>query len=411
MPKLLQISIEANINSVGKIAGQIGDIALAAGWESYITYSRSFLPGKSQIIKIGNRVDILHHVLMTRLFDEHCLHSVKATKRLIKEIERIKPDIIHLHHLHGYFINIELLFDYLKNSGVPVVWTFHDCWSFTGHCAHFEDLYNNNICNLWKTGCHDCPRSRAYPSSWLRDRSRENFALKKKLFTSLPNLTIVPVSDWLMRLTKESFFSQVPVQTIHNGIDLSTFKPYPYDNDIRAKFNIPDKEKIVIGVAGVWTESKGLFDFYRLRNLLLNDIAIVLVGVSKEQKEQLPLGIIGIQRTTNAQELARLYSTSDVFVTPTYNDSLPTVLIEAQACGTPVVAYNTGGCRETFIDGVTGALVDTGNVEAMASKIIDIVCGNMKVSAEVCRNHAIKHFDKNENFKEYLNIYNSLLQH
>jgi len=227
--KVFQISIEVNKNSVGKIAEQIGEEILRNKGESYITYARSCLPSKSKTIKIGNRFDLYYHGVQTRLFDTHCLHSKRATNNLIKQIDKIAPDIIHLHHIHGYFIHMEILFNYLKKKNYPVVWTFHDCWSFTGHCAFFDTV----DCNKWKTLCYDCELKKSYPASYLIDRSTKNFELKKKLFTSLDNLTIVPVSLWLQDLVKQSFLKNQKMELIKNGVDISVFNIFKsYSNGL-----------------------------------------------------------------------------------------------------------------------------------------------------------------------------------
>lgn len=191
--KLLQINSIVNSGSTGRIAEEIGQTAIKAGWDSYIAYARKYGSSNSKLIKIGNNIDIKMHGLKTRMFDKHGLASKNATRNFITEIEKIKPDIIHLHNIHGYYINIEILFKYLKYSNIPIVWTLHDCWPITGHCTHFAFIG----CEKWKSQCNNCPQKNSYPSSWLFDRSEKNFNLKKELFTSLPNLTLVPVSKWL----------------------------------------------------------------------------------------------------------------------------------------------------------------------------------------------------------------------
>lgn len=229
---LLQISIEVNSGSVGRIAEHIGLQAIGNGWESYITYARNYQPSKSNTIKVGNKFDIYLHGIRTRLFDDHCYGSTIPTKKLIKQIKEINPDIILLHHIHGYFLNMKVLFDYLSKLDIPIVWTFHDCWSFTGHCAHFEEIG----CEKWMIECNACPLKKYYPASYVFDRSKENYKEKKKLFNSLKNLTIVPVSKWLGDLVKESFLSSNNIKVIYNGIDINTFKPNLNIKETREKF-------------------------------------------------------------------------------------------------------------------------------------------------------------------------------
>lgn len=401
MRRVVQISIELNANSVGKIAEQIGEAAIAQGWESYITYARDHLPSKSKPIKIGNTFDIYYHVAMTRLFDRHCLCSTHATKKLIKTINEIKPDIIHLHHIHGYYINMNILFEYLKNSDIPVVWTFHDCWSFTGHCAHPED------CNKWKTGCHDCIKRNQYPASLFVDRSRVSWIQKKQLFSSVDSMTIVTPSNWIAHLAKQSFLNKYPIRVLPNGIDTDVFSPKRNLDDVRHRYNISCDKKILLGVASTWSKSKGLDDFIELSNILSKEYQIVLVGLNDVQLKNLPANIIGIKRTHDVNELATLYSLANVFVNPTYADTFPTTNLEALACGTPVITYRTGGSPEA-IDPETGIVVEQGDTSGLIEAIKHI---NNHTNISVhCRQRALNLFDKRKNFNEYINIYNSMLK-
>ena len=221
MPVLFQICVEGNTGSTGRSAEEIGNLAIQKGWGSYIAFGRFPRPSNSHSIRIESNWGVYLHGLKTRLFDQHCLGSVNATRKLVRNIERIKPDIIHLHHLHGYYINIKILFEYLANTTIPVVWTFHDCWSFTGHCAHFDHIG----CEKWKTECNHCPQKKEYPSSYLLDRSRKNFIEKRELFNSIRNLTIISVSRWLDEKVRVSFLSEKSRKVIYNGIDTDLFRP------------------------------------------------------------------------------------------------------------------------------------------------------------------------------------------
>ncbi len=399
MPKLFQISIEANINSVGKIAEQIGETAMTNGWGSYITYSRSFLPSKSTLVKIGNRADIYWHVLMTRIFDRHCLHSTRATKILIKQINDIKPDIIHLHHIHGYYINMAVLFEYLKISNIPIVWTFHDCWAFTGHCTHPGD------CNKWKTGCNDCVNRDKYPASLFVDRSRISWLQKKQLFTSIDSMTIVTPSNWIANLAKQSFFCKYPIRVLPNGIDLDVFFPKRNVEEVQHRYNIPYDKKIILGVASTWSKSKGLDDFIEISKMLSKEYQIVLVGLNDEQLKNLPTNIIGITRTYDVNELATLYSLANVFINPTYADTFPTTNLEALACGTPVITYNTGGSPEA-VDSETGIVVEQGEISGVIKAVKSMVNQDFAIR---CRQRALNLYDKRKNFNEYISIYNNML--
>ncbi|QDP85841.1 glycosyltransferase [Chryseobacterium sp. SNU WT5] len=402
--KVVQISIEVNSGSVGRIAEQIGEKIIENGGESYITFARNNLPSKSKVIQIGSMVDVYYHVLKTRIFDNHALESKSATKKLIKQIEEINPDIIHLHHLHGYFINIKILFDFLKKINKPVVWTFHDCWSFTGHCAHYEYV----ACNKWETECFKCPQKNQYPKSLLIDRSRKNFQQKNKIFNSLENMTVVPVSNWLEGEVKKSFLKDHNICTIQNGIDLKSFVPLPTREKIVKKYNLKN-QKIILGVASTWDERKGLDYFIQLSEKLNKDeFQIILVGLSGQQIKKLPKIIVGIMRTESVKELAELYSAADVFVNPTLEDTFPTTNLEALACGTPVVTFNTGGSPEA-LSKETGLIVEKGNTDELIVAIKKITTKNKSEYMMNCRKRVEKYFNKDIQFMEYLKLYAQLL--
>lgn len=405
MRKLLQVSIEVNANSVGKIAEQIGEAAINKGWESYITYARDNNPSKSHVIKVGSRLGIYWHVMMTRFFDRHCLHSTHATKELIKKIKEIDPDVIHLHHIHGYFLDMVVLFDYLKNVGKPVVWTFHDCWSFTGHCA-YPNLGN---CEKWITGCHECPMLREYPKSIWRDRSKKNWELKKELFTTVDNMIIVPVSDWMKGLVEQSFLKGCNIRRIYNGVDINTFAPSDSKSVVYKRYNIPAGCKIVLGAASTWEPRKGLPDFIDISSKLPSDVKIVLVGLSDNQLKELPLNMVGIKRTYNVQQMAELYAAADVFANPTYGDTFPTTNLEALACGTPVVTYRTGGSTEA-VDAETGIVVEQGDKQGLLNSLMCILeTWDMTETGDRCRQRAELLYDKRKNFNEYVALYDSLI--
>lgn len=405
MPTLLQISIEVNSGSVGRIAEQIGEVVLENGWETYITYARNNNPSKSEVIKIGSKFDLYWHGLETRIFDNHCFSSKSATKDLITIIKEIKPDIVHLHHLHGYFINIKILFQYLKESEIPVVWTFHDCWTFTGHCTHFDFVG----CDKWKTECHHCEQKAEYPASLLFDRSRQNFIDKRRIFNSINNLTIIPVSNWLAGKVNESFLKDHSCVVIQNGINLDTFYPKKSRTKFDELYNLSGKF-IVLGVASTWDKRKGLEEFVQLNDLIDHNIyCIVLVGLSKSQIQKLPKSIIGIDRTENVSQLADLYSAADVFLNPTLEDTFPTTNLESLACGTPVITYKTGGSVES-VNEDTGFIVNKGDVHGLLIAMNDIRSIGKKFYEQNCRTRAVENFDKNIKFKDYLELYKNILK-
>src|SRR6185369_13812961 len=342
--KILQINTVSGVGSTGRIATDLHSILLSQGHSSTVAYSRYAAINCDHTIRIGNRVDNYLHVAQTRLFDKHGFASASATKELIAQIIEINPDLIHLHNVHGYYLHIGLLFDYLKQANKPVIWTLHDCWTFTGHCAHFDF----EGCNKWMTECHQCPLTREYPKSLFYDRSQLNFRQKKELFTGVSHLTIVTPSKWLSALVKKSFLQEYPVAVVNNGIDLQMFKPTP--SDFRCRYNLNDKY-MILGVASHWTDRKGLQYFIELAGKLHADEKIVLVGVTEKQIKKLPQEIICIAKTNNTRELAEIYSAADIYLNFTLEDNFPTTNIEAIACGIPVVTFDSGGSSESLDEG------------------------------------------------------------
>lgn len=399
MKKLLIINVTANSGSTGRIAEEIGQTAISNGFDTYFAYGRLARESKCKLIKIGKKLNVRLHGIESRLFDNHGFSSRIATKRFIKEIEKIKPDIINIHNLHGYYINVKILFEYLNKTNIPIVWTFHDCWPFTGHCSYF-DRYN---CTKWKTECHSCPNKHGYPSSLLLSRAKRNFYKKRKLFSNYKKTTIVTPSNWLSDITKQSFFKGKNIITINNGTDLTTFKIV--NGNKRLSLNLQNK-KIVLGVASIWDKRKGFDDFIRLNELLSDEYKIILVGLNKKQIETLPENIIGIERTESVHELAELYSMADVFVNPTYSDNFPTTNIEALACGTPVITYKTGGSPEA-IDEMTGIVVEQGNINKL-KEAIESVAKDKAMYTEKCRERAVNLYNKQDRFNDYINLFNSL---
>lgn len=400
--KVLQINSTLNTGSTGRIAEDIGCTLIADGHKSFIAYGREARTSTSAVFQIGNKFSILWHVLITRLFDRHGFASKSATKRFISQIRQIQPDIIHFHCIHGYYIDIKLLFLFLEEAQIPVVWTFHDAWAFTGHCTYFD--FKN--CFKWRIQCNKCPNMRAYPESYFLDNSKLNYSQKKHLFNLVKKMIIVSPSKWLGNYTKESFLGGYPVEIIHNGIDLNQFKPTATESVI-AKYQL-DGKYVILGVASVWSQRKGLADFIKLRNKLDESYIIILVGLKDNQKKNIPDGIICINRTESIAELAGLYSVADAYVNPTWVDNFPTTNIEALACGTPVVTYNTGGSPEA-IDSETGIVVPKGDIESLKSAIIQVIeKGEMFYSAK-CRNRALLLFNKSDRYSDYITLYNKIL--
>lgn len=340
------------------------------------------------------------NVLLDRITGRHNMHSKIATERLLKVISGFKPDIIQLHNLHEAYINLPMLFKYIKKHNIKTVWTLHDCWAFTGHCPYFDIVG----CNKWKTGCYGCPQYKEYPKS-LFDNSKYMYRLKKKWFIGVENMTIVTPSEWLAGLVKESYLKDYPVKVINNGIDLNVFKPT--ESDFRKKYALENKY-IVLGVAFGWGRRKGLDVFVELAERLDKvKYKIVLVGTDDNVDKLLPDNIISIHRTQSQTELAEIYAAADVFANPTREENYPTVNMEALACGTPVVTFNTGGSPE-MLDETCGAAVAKNDIDAMYNEIIRI-CEAMPYSMEACLKKA-RRFDMNERFKEYYDLYSSQIK-
>lgn len=396
MKKLVEVNTVAGRGSTGAIAEAIARVARESGeWEPWLAYGREphREPSAANLVRIGSDWDMRWHGVESRLFDNHGLASRRATRKFLKELDRIGPEIVHLHNIHGYYLNYELLFEWLRVWGGPVVWTLHDIWPITGHCAYF----GVEECGRWRTGCGGgkCPQLRTYPASLLTNRSAENWRRKAEAFCSLKNLTLIPVSDWLSGLLSESFLRETNRKVIHNGVDLKVFKPTESSKE---------EKPYVIAVSGVWNREKGFYDLLELRKILPRKIDIVVVGVTDKQKQTLPGGIRGVTRTESREELRKLYAGALAFVNPTYGDNFPTVNIEALACGTPVVTYRTGGSPEA-VDELTGIVVERGDVEGLAAGIEAAA----KLSRRDCRARAVSEFDAEKCYKKYLSLYEEKL--
>lgn len=390
-----------NFGSTGNIMLQLAAAAQNAGNDVFAAYPDSRSNRKKNVpnrILVGNRITRNVHVLLGNATGGMGMYSVLDTLLFLRKVRRNSVDLIHLHNLHGSYINLPLLFRYIKKYNIRVIWTLHDCWAFTGHCPHFTMVK----CDRWKTGCHRCPQYREYPQS-LVDNSKYMYRFKKKWFTGVEDMTIVTPSQWLADLVKQSFLKDYPVEVIHNGIDLSVFKPTP--SDFRERYAIPAEKKILLGVAFGWGVRKGLDVFVELAHRLDSDkYQIVLVGTDDNIDKQLPANIISIHRTQNQAELAEIYTAADLFVNPTREEVLGLVNLEALACGTPVLTFRTGGSPEC-IDETCGAVVDCDDVGALEQEIVRI-CADEPYSQEACLKRAVA-FDHNKRFEEYIRLYES----
>ncbi|WP_028783990.1 glycosyltransferase [Thalassobacillus devorans] len=394
--KVLQINSVCGFGSTGRIMADIHEMLLAKNYESHVAYGRGNTALKENTITIGSKPSVYSHVLKTRILDLHGFGSRKATEEFLEKVEELNPDIIHLHNIHGYYMNVERLFDYLKKAGKPVIWTLHDCWAFTGHCTHFDYIG----CDRWKTGCFSCPQKKSYPKSDLWDNSKFNYKHKKEIFSGVDDMTIVTPSVWLADLVRESFLGGYPVKTINNGVNIDLFKPTPSsfkeENGLQEKF-------MILGVASVWSKQKGFDYFLELSKKLTEREVVVLVGVTEEQKELLPANIVGITRTSNQKELIEIYSTADVFVNPTLQDTFPTTNIEAMACGVPVITFDSGGSAE-IINSETGIKLENKTVDSLRASITKVKMSSSNF-IEKGQLRAQSKFDKQEKFSNYIKLY------
>lgn len=362
--KIVLVNSVCGVGSTGHICMELAEEVYRHGGEAKIAYGRScsvpdeFSPN---VWRIGTDWDNRLAMISSRIFDNHGFSSRKPTKRFIEWLQDYDPDLIHLHNIHGYYLNLEILFDYLKQCGKPVVWTLHDCWPFTGHCAYFD--YVN--CDRWRTGCHNCPQKTAYPSSILVDRSRKNYKLKQKSFGGVDKMTLVTPSAWLAETVGQSFLHAYPVRVIHNTIDTQLFKPTP--STLRKQYTL-ERKKIVLGVSMGWPAHKPLRYLLQLADDLGPDYQVVLIGLNKKQIAGLPQNVLGLERTASAVELAAWYTAADVYANTTMEDNYPTVNLEAQSCGTPVVTFRSGGSAEGIMDGY-GIAVERGNQEALRQAV------------------------------------------
>lgn len=397
--RIMQLNT-VDVGSTGRIMLQIANAAREYGhkvWTYSIARKESAFPPEGHKY-YGSYVSYCVHYVLGKITGCNGMFSLMPTLKLIVEMQRIKPDVIHLHNLHGFSINLPLLFRYLKRSKTQVIWTLHDCWAFTGHCAHYSAVG----CSKWKTGCYACPIYKAYPES-IVDNSKWMWSAKNKWFLNMPNMILATPSKWLEEQAKESFLREYPIRVINNGIDIKEFSFTP--NEFREKHGIPKEKSIVLGVAFGWGHKKGMDVFLQLVNLLGDGYQIVLVGTNDNIDAQLPSNILSIHRTNDQKELAEIYSAADVLVNPTREDTFPTVNIESLACGTPVITFRTGGSPE-IIDHTCGSVVECDDVDALKREIIRI-CNDKPYSRDACIKRALQ-FDQKDKFKEYVKLYEDM---
>lgn len=399
MKKLIQINT-VFYASTGRIMADIQKYAETQGYDTISFVGRGPASKNIKGKIFGNPISFWSHVVITTLFDAQGYGSYFATKKLIRWLREEKPDIIHLHNLHGYYLHIPMLCRYLKEEyRGKVFWTFHDCWPMTGHCAHFVSV----DCNRWKTECYRCPKKKEYPISFFVDGSKRNYKMKKQNFQNIPNLTIITPSKWIKSIVSESFLKDKRAEVVYNGIDLQTFKNIK-DEELWNKYGIPKGKRIILGVSSVWNRNKGLYDFIEIANELPEDYHIVMVGLSKRQVWQLPGNITGIERTNNIDELVRMYSNADVFVNPSIEESFSLVTVEAMACGTPVIVLDTSAVKE-LVDEKSGLVLKQHQPKDYIRAIQLVMKKNLR-STDI-RTRA-ENFDKDKQVERIIELYNTV---
>lgn len=381
--------------STGKIARMINDHLDQNNDEGYTLFSVGEPVDMDHEFCCSNSSEVKKNALQSRIKGNYGFNSEKATERYINKLEELKPDIVHVHNIHGHDLNLETFFRYLEEKGIPVVITMHDCWLFTGYCPHYQSV----SCDHFMNGCGPCPVYRQY--SWFKDSSKENLERKKNVLLSLPDLTIVTPSQWLKDEVKKSVLKECSVEVIHNGIDLGSY--HQSDSNVN-----DEKQRLILSVAFPFTEKKGFSDLMRIAGNLSEGYRMVLVGISEEQKKNLPQNVTGILKTDSIEELVKLYNDADVLVSASHEENFPTVNLEAQACGLPVAAYDVGGTRETFNQN-TGIAVKDGDVEALLSACMHLAEKKRNISGE-CRKFAEDNADSQKMAESYRKLYHRILE-
>lgn len=399
--KVMLINSVCGSGSTGRIVTGLYDILSSCGYSCMIAYGRGTAPEGYTAYRIGSDLGVNIHGVRSRVTDKHGFYSRGATRRLLSQMEEFNPDIVHLHNIHGYYLNVPMLFSYLQEKKKKVIWTLHDCWSFTGHCTHFDYIG----CMKWQSGCFRCEQLKEYPKSVLRDGSRSNYMAKKELFTAMPpeDMQLVTPSCWLMSKVKESFLQQYPVQVIHTGIDLSQFRPA--ETDLRQRLGISPEKKVLLGVSNPWRERKGLQEFEKLSRLMSDRYHLVLVGLKDGQGSGLPSFVTAVEKVEGAGEMAAYYAMADMYVNLTLEDTFPTTNIEALACGRPVITYRSGGSPES-LDTSCGIVVERNNIQgvllSMDSIREELMRKNPRRYTEALCMKRAEAFDRETKFGEYV---------
>ena len=404
MSKVVQINTVSNYGSTGKIVEAIGLLAHDCGWNSKIAVGgRYSQPSKLETYQISNVFQNYLSAIHSYVSGHHGFANRYETAKFLRWLNNENPDIVHLHNIHSYILNVGLLFNFLSQKKQKVIWTLHDCWPFTGHCSHFIQ----HSCYKWQTGCYDCPAIHGFPKSLLFDRSQPNYDEKKTLFNTIDNMIIVTVSNWLAECVRSSFLGNYNVMVIPNGVDLDIFKPNL--TSVATKFGL-ERKKIVLGVSTSWCNAKGLGDYLQLRKLLPQDYVIVLIGMTKEQvKKYSAPGFLCIEKTNSLIELVEWYNAAHVILNLSYAETFGLPVAEGFACGKPAIVYDNTALTELITTG-TGYKAASGDVCRVKELILNMNEENDETYLYNCRSRAENLYDKKKNYNEYLTIYKSMME-
>lgn len=399
--RVFQLNTYCGVKSTGRIALEIARLVEADGGACRIGYGVPGIVPEAErfAVRVGTAWERKLHGAARKLLDAEGYGSPLGTAALIREMRQFSPDIIHLHNLHGCYLNLPMLFSYLRGAGVPVVWTLHDCWPFTGHCAYFDFCG----CDRWRTECHACPQQHSYPVCMGLDGSRRNYRMKKRLFSPLESLTFVAPCQWMTGPLRNSFLGAHSVRVIPNGVNRSVFRPTP--SDLRRAYGL-EGVRVILAVASEWDERKGLRYLIQAAEKMGERYRFVVIGLEEEQLAALPPGMLGLRRTRDADELAAWYTAADCFANPTLEDNMPMVNLEALACGTPIAVFRTGGCPEAVGGEACGRVVEKGDVEALCGALAELSAKKPSLT-QACLARA-RQFDANEAFLSYLSLYKEL---
>ena len=397
--KVLQINAVYHIHSTGRLVYELHHYYIKEGIDSLVAYSSSDGIGDTGLYQIGTVYDKKLHAALSRIIGLQGYFSVFSTKRLLRFIEKSKPDVVHLHNLHSNYIHLPMLLKYLAKYDIPTVITLHDCWFYTGKCFH----YTAHECDKWKTGCNHCSYWRLFNGYYFFDRSFKMWKDMKRYFLAIPSLGGIGVSEWITSEAKQTFLNQAKIcKRIYNWIDLETFKPT--QSEVLSEF---DNQFKILGVATEWADSKGLSDILYLAKKLPEDCIIILVGnIMEKDKQRLPHNVISVGRITPAENLAKYYAAADVFINFSKEESFGLVTAEALACGTPAIVYDSTANGE-LVGNLCGYKVTSLEGELL-QKILLIREKGKNCYSPHCRKFAQTNFDAVTNMKEIRNVYEQL---